>query len=121
MPSNNAKSKKYNFHWLSQALNNVQEPIIKTRKIDSRNSLHGVMMYQIKLDYKEAEKFWICFEWCCNTWGTPVEYRSVAVCGEKLNKTIWTYRVPGEMYNSFEIYFRGDEELMLFQLRWQDA
>ena len=94
---------------------------MKIRKIDVRNAVHGMMTYQVKLHYREAEKFWLWFEWCCNTWHTPVEYRSVGLVAVKLNKTVWTYRVPTELNDYFELYLRGDEELSLFQLRWQDA
>lgn len=91
---------------------------MKIRKIDVRNPLHGMVKYQIKLHHTHAKKFWTWVEWCCETWHSPVEYRSMSVCAKELNKTHWSFRCPAELRDSFELYLRGDEELMLFQLRW---
>lgn len=90
----------------------------KIRKIDARNALSGLMKYQIKLHYREAEQFWIWVDWCCSTWHSPVEYRSMSICGTKLNKTQWSFRCPSDLRDNFELYLHSDEELGLFTLKW---
>ena len=104
--------------WRSMYLSEFKDDkIMKVRKLDARNKLHGSFKYQITLD---VETFLNVRDWCQETWGPAVEYQWWGDWGQKRNNVKWSFdtqRVVGYTFRSI-VYLQGDAELTLFQLKW---
>ena len=99
---------------------------IKIRKIDSRNRLHGIMEYQLRIP---LDMFLEVREWCWETWGGSVEYilydkfKGKQQCNNAwcFDADISTTKFPErnrDLYRTGLVYLASDAELDLFFLKW---
>lgn len=105
-----------------------------SRKIDQRNQLHGIMLYQIKCD---LPGFFDVRNWCWENFGPGIEYEhynnfaivkhiSSNVSGTvklrtemRLPRWCWdATKWQGSAINSGKIYLSTEEDMSLFSLRW---
>lgn len=94
--------------------------MIKARKIDRRNPLHGVFDYQIKISFP---KFFEIRNWCWDQYGPGIEYEHYVNYHAVTSETFpWAWdssRYHGASRSFGNIYLSNDQ-LTYFWLKWKE-
>ena len=94
------------------------------KRLDRRFVGGDDFRYRVEIDdhIKNPDKVDLYYriqDWCRETWGRSTEvrhHRMLKYNNGWPHNEYWCFN--NEHYHSYWIYLRGDEELMLFELRW---